>query len=75
MGSAPPTEDELLALADALLSNLSPELREPEALTQTIHDNRDLWVMLYDVSVGDRHARPLPPSTTTRPAAPSEPET
>jgi hypothetical protein len=77
LGSASPTEDELLAFVDALLSNLSPELREPEALTQAIRDNRDMWVMLYHVTVepDDGESRTLPSSAATRPASRSEPET
>ena len=53
---ADPTDDELLAFVDALLSNLDRQLREPAVLAQAISDNRPLWLMLYHASLefGDR---------------------
>ena len=51
-GSGAPSEDELLAFVDSMLSNLDRQLREPHVLAQAISDNRELWVMLYRASVG-----------------------
>jgi hypothetical protein len=45
-----PTDDELLAFVDSMLSNLDRALREPEVLAQAISDNREMWVMLYRLS-------------------------
>jgi hypothetical protein len=47
-----PSDDELLAFVGAMLSNLDRELREPDVLAQAIRENKELWVMLYRVSVG-----------------------
>ena len=46
-----PSDDELFAFVDALLSNLDRELREPAVVAQAISDNRALWVMLYRASL------------------------
>jgi hypothetical protein len=45
-----PSDDELLAFVDSMLSNLDRRLREPDVLAQAISDNREMWVMLYRVS-------------------------
>jgi hypothetical protein len=45
-----PSDDELLAFVDSMLSNLDRGLREPDVLAQAISDNREMWVMLYRVS-------------------------
>jgi hypothetical protein len=50
--AAAPSDDELVAFVDALLSNLDRQLREPDVLAQAISDNRELWVMLYRASLG-----------------------
>jgi hypothetical protein len=47
-----PSDDELLAFVDAMLSNLDRGLREPSVVAQAISDNRALWVMLYQASLG-----------------------
>ena len=46
-----PSDAELLAFVDAMLSNLDRQSREPDVLKQAIDDNRALWVELYRVSV------------------------
>lgn len=45
-----PTDDELIAFADAVLSDFGDELRERSVLSQAITDNRDVWVLLYEIS-------------------------
>lgn len=45
-----PSDDELIAFVQAMLSNLAGALRESDVIAQAIADNRDLWVMLYRVS-------------------------
>lgn len=50
--AAEPSQDELLAFVDLMLSNLDRELREPEVLEKAISDNKEMWVMLYRVSHG-----------------------
>jgi aminoglycoside phosphotransferase (APT) family kinase protein len=42
-----PSDDELVAFVDAMLSNLDGELRKPDVIAQAISDNRAQWVMLY----------------------------
>jgi hypothetical protein len=49
---ADPTDEELRAFIDAMLSNLDRRLREPEVLDEAIRDHRDTWVMLYRASLG-----------------------
>jgi hypothetical protein len=48
---ADPTDEELRAFIDAMLSNLDRRLREPEVLDEAIRDHRDTWVMLYRASL------------------------
>jgi hypothetical protein len=52
-----PTDYELLAFVQAMLSNVDRQLREPAVLAQAISDNKAQWVMLYQASLGfeDRH--------------------
>ena len=49
-----PSDDELVAFVDAMLSNLDRELREPAVVAQAISDNRALWVRLYNASLGSQ---------------------
>jgi hypothetical protein len=46
-----PTDHELLAFVQAMLSNFDRQLREPAVLAQAISDNRAHWVTLYQVSL------------------------
>jgi hypothetical protein len=48
---ADPSDEELLAFVDAMLSNLDRELREREVLAQAIRDARPQWVRLYHASL------------------------
>ena len=47
-----PSEDELRAFVDVVLSNLDKRLREPHVLAETIREQREMWVMLYRASSG-----------------------
>jgi hypothetical protein len=47
-----PNDDELLAFVDLMLSNLDRQLREPHVLAQAISEHREMWEMLYRVSLG-----------------------
>jgi hypothetical protein len=47
-----PTDEELRAFVDSMLSNLDRGLREPEVIDESIRERRDMWVMLYRASVG-----------------------
>jgi hypothetical protein len=42
-----PTDEELLAFVQALLSDLGEELRKPAVLSEAIAQNRQHWVTLY----------------------------
>ena len=52
MVPAAPSDDDLLAFVDSLLSNLDRQLREPDVVALAIKDNREMWVMLYHASLG-----------------------
>lgn len=47
-----PSDDELRAFIEAMLSNLDRHLREPEVIDETIRDHREMWVTLYRASMG-----------------------
>lgn len=43
-----PSEDELVAFATGLLSELGPSsLTEPAVIRETVRDARELWIKLY----------------------------
>ena len=50
MGSHP-SDAELLAFAQSVLGDLE-QLREPELLAASISDTRELWLKLYEASLG-----------------------
>ena len=47
-----PSDEELLAFVDSMLSNLDRALREPDVLDEVIREHRKMWVMLYRASLG-----------------------
>ncbi|MGZ8708423.1 MAG: hypothetical protein ACXW0R_13705 [Gaiellaceae bacterium] len=47
-----PTDDELRAFVESMLSNLDKQLREPEVIEETIRDHRDMWTRLYQAGLG-----------------------
>ena len=46
-----PTEQELRAFVEAMLSNLDKRLREPEVIDETILEHREMWTSLYVASL------------------------
>jgi hypothetical protein len=42
-----PSDEELRAFVDSMLSNLDRRLREPVAIDEAIREHREMWVMLY----------------------------
>ena len=46
-----PTDDELRAYVESMLSNLDKHLREPEVIEEAVRDHRDMWLRLYQVGV------------------------
>ena len=48
---AEPSEQDLLAFVDAMLSNLDRGPREPAVVAQAVGENRAQWVMLYNASL------------------------
>lgn len=49
---AEPSDEELRGFVGSMLSNLDRLLREPEVIDEAIHENRDMWVLLYRASQG-----------------------
>ena len=47
-----PSNEELRAFVDSMLSNLDKHLREPEVVDEAIREHREMWVMLYRASLG-----------------------
>jgi hypothetical protein len=47
-----PTDDELRAFIQSMLSNLDRRLREPEVIDEAIEQHRDVWERLYEASRG-----------------------
>jgi hypothetical protein len=48
---AEPSEQDLLAFVEAMLTNLDRERREPAVVAQAVSENRAQWVMLYNASL------------------------
>lgn len=47
-----PTDDELRAFIQSMLSNLDKQLREPEVIDEALREHRDMWARLYLSSSG-----------------------
>jgi hypothetical protein len=47
-----PSDEELRAFVDLMLSNLDRGIREPDVITETIREHREMWRMLYRASLG-----------------------
>jgi hypothetical protein len=47
-----PSDEELRAFVDAMLSNLDGRLREPVVIDEAIREHREMWVTLYRASLG-----------------------
>lgn len=50
MEPAVPTEEELRAFIESMLSNLDRHLREPEVIDDALREHREMWTMLYRAS-------------------------
>ena len=46
-----PTDEELRAFINAMLSNVDKRLREPEVIDEAIRHHRERWVMLYHAAL------------------------
>jgi hypothetical protein len=46
-----PSVEELRAFVDSMLSNLDGHLREPVVIDESIRERREMWVMLYRLSL------------------------
>lgn len=56
-----PTDVELRAFVESMLSNLDKQLREPEVIEEAVRDHRDMWTRLYQASLGfDRREEASP---------------
>jgi hypothetical protein len=47
-----PSDEDLRAFVDAMLSNLDRGAREPDVLDEAIRAHRETWVLLYRASRG-----------------------
>jgi hypothetical protein len=47
-----PSDEELRAFVESMLSNLDKQQRKPEVIDQAVREHRDMWVMLYRVGLG-----------------------
>jgi hypothetical protein len=47
-----PSDEELRAFVDSMLSNFDRRLREPVVIDEAIREQREMWVMLYRASLG-----------------------
>ncbi len=48
-----PSDEELRAFIDSMLSNIDRHLREPVVIDEALREHREMWVMLYRASLGD----------------------
>lgn len=46
-----PSDEELRAFVNSMLSNLDRVLREPSVIDEAISEHRELWVLLYRASL------------------------
>ena len=47
-----PSDEELHAFVDSMLSNLDRHLRERDVIDEAIREHRETWVKLYRASMG-----------------------
>ena len=52
MGDEDPTDEELRAFVESMLSTLDRRLREPEVIDAAVREHRALWVDLYRAASG-----------------------
>jgi hypothetical protein len=46
-----PSDEELRAFVDSMLSNLDKRLREPAVIDEAIREHREMWVTLHRASL------------------------
>jgi hypothetical protein len=46
-----PGDEELHAFVEAMLKNLDGRLREPDVIAETIREHRQMWLMVYRLSL------------------------
>ena len=47
-----PSDEELRAFVDSMLSNLDRRLRAADVIDEAIREHREMWVLLYRASLG-----------------------
>ena len=47
-----PSDQELRAFVESMLSNVDRQLREPAVIDEAIREAREVWVLLYRASLG-----------------------
>jgi hypothetical protein len=47
-----PTEEELRAFIESMLSNLDKQLREPDVIDAALREHREMWETLYRAGSG-----------------------
>ena len=52
METTTPSDEDLRAFVDSMLSNLDKQLREPDVIDEAIREHREMWVTLYRASLG-----------------------
>ena len=47
-----PSDEELCAFVDSVLSEPDRLLREPDVIAESVREHREMWLLLYRVSQG-----------------------
>ena len=47
-----PSQEELRAFVELMLSNVDKQLREPAVIDEALRENREIWVTLYRANLG-----------------------
>lgn len=47
-----PSEEELRAFVESILSDAGEQLREPAVIDEAIRERHEMWVLLYHASLG-----------------------
>ena len=47
-----PSDEELRAFIESMLSNLDQRMREPDVIDASIRERHEMWVLLYRASFG-----------------------
>ena len=52
METTAPSDEDLRAFVESMLSNLDKRIREPDVIHEAIRAHREMWVKLYRASLG-----------------------